>query len=308
LAWYDTRMRDCIYCQRTVEIGKRAVYCSAACRTRFNKLRRKGKVALNDRTCEGCGVVFRVFDARAMFCSQKCRTKHRPAERSVRACIVCSKEFTVIGERQNLTCGPECSGIRMEWVSYLSKKPTKSKSLKCVICLKEFESVRTAVYCGGACASIGQHWASHMKHSSDEMKALSAARARDYRARNAEAVRSRNRAYYQTDAGKTASKKAAYKYRAAAEKADGHHTWSEFRDKCRDLGWKCYWCGCELNTKTSTQDHVLPISKGGSNWITNIVPACKPCNSKKRDRIPQIVQKGIALCPPPAGPVASASP
>lgn len=30
-------------------------------------------------------------------------------------------------------------------------------------------------------------------------------------------------------------------------------------------------------------DHVIPLSRGGSNSITNVVPACKPCNSGKRD-------------------------
>lgn len=34
-----------------------------------------------------------------------------------------------------------------------------------------------------------------------------------------------------------------------------------------------------------TQDHVVPLSKGGSHTLTNIVPACQSCNSKKGTKI-----------------------
>lgn len=33
-----------------------------------------------------------------------------------------------------------------------------------------------------------------------------------------------------------------------------------------------------------TIDHVKPLIKGGSNWPSNIVPACLPCNSGKQHR------------------------
>ena len=47
----------------------------------------------------------------------------------------------------------------------------------------------------------------------------------------------------------------------------------------RDEG-KCQYCG---TTKDLTLDHVIPRSKGGkSNW-TNLVTACKKCNSVKGD-------------------------
>lgn len=45
----------------------------------------------------------------------------------------------------------------------------------------------------------------------------------------------------------------------------------------------CAYCG--KKPKFLTQDHVVPISKGGGTVADNIVPACKSCNSKKRDKI-----------------------
>lgn len=47
---------------------------------------------------------------------------------------------------------------------------------------------------------------------------------------------------------------------------------------------RCAYCG--RKTKL-TQDHVLPLSKGGGTTAFNIVPACGHCNSSKRDRLPR---------------------
>jgi 5-methylcytosine-specific restriction endonuclease McrA len=47
-------------------------------------------------------------------------------------------------------------------------------------------------------------------------------------------------------------------------------------------GFACAYCG-----KTGvilTKDHVRPISRGGSDGIENIAPACSSCNSSKGRR------------------------
>lgn len=45
-------------------------------------------------------------------------------------------------------------------------------------------------------------------------------------------------------------------------------------------GGKCQYCGTSSNL---TIDHVIPRSKGGKSTWTNLVTACKRCNSRKSD-------------------------
>lgn len=45
--------------------------------------------------------------------------------------------------------------------------------------------------------------------------------------------------------------------------------------------YRCAYCGC--TPARLTQDHVIPLSRGGNHTAANIVPACQPCNSSKHD-------------------------
>jgi len=60
------------------------------------------------------------------------------------------------------------------------------------------------------------------------------------------------------------------------------HTEKEWEDKKNQYNNRCVYCG-KKDIKL-TKDHVIPISSGGSDKIENIVPACWPCNFKKRAR------------------------
>lgn len=55
--------------------------------------------------------------------------------------------------------------------------------------------------------------------------------------------------------------------------------------------WKyalSYFGGCAYCVSTSdlNQEHFIPLSKGGPYTLDNIIPACKSCNSSKKDRAP----------------------
>lgn len=51
--------------------------------------------------------------------------------------------------------------------------------------------------------------------------------------------------------------------------------------------WTCQYCKKKKATKDLTFDHVVPRAQGGKTTWTNIVTACRPCNSEKEDRTPQ---------------------
>src|SRR6201995_1962917 len=50
------------------------------------------------------------------------------------------------------------------------------------------------------------------------------------------------------------------------------------------------YCGrhvTELKPREAlTRDHLIPLSRGGSNEWTNVVAACSPCNTRKGNRLP----------------------
>lgn len=52
------------------------------------------------------------------------------------------------------------------------------------------------------------------------------------------------------------------------------------RSKHRAKGEFCFYCG---TTEYLTTDHVIPISRGGTNNQSNLVRACNDCNSDKGD-------------------------
>jgi len=65
----------------------------------------------------------------------------------------------------------------------------------------------------------------------------------------------------------------------------GSHTLAEWELLKAQYNWTCPRCHkAEPKIKLS-EDHVIPLSKGGSDNIENIQPLCKSCNCKKHNSI-----------------------
>ena len=84
----------------------------------------------------------------------------------------------------------------------------------------------------------------------------------------------------------------AARRRARLNNAEGSYTTHEWHNLLSKHP-KCPKCGRTWEeipppldrTTVITADHIVPISRGGSNSIENIQPMCYSCNSKKGNRI-----------------------
>jgi len=68
------------------------------------------------------------------------------------------------------------------------------------------------------------------------------------------------------------------RYKARKVGARGHCTMTQLAGRWEMWGGNCYLCGAAA---TAT-DHVIPLSRGGTNWPANLRPVCGHCNSTKR--------------------------
>lgn len=106
-----------------------------------------------------------------------------------------------------------------------------------------------------------------------------------------ERVRETKRLYRERNREKLRASGAEYRARKAAEvriqKANSRAKVLGCEGELRvgDLpepGTRCAYCG---GTDRVGTDHVVPLSRGGTNTPDNIVPCCLPCNSSKKDKL-----------------------
>ena len=65
----------------------------------------------------------------------------------------------------------------------------------------------------------------------------------------------------------------------------GSHTSGEWENVKVQYGYKCAMCFKPETEVQLTKDHIIPVTKGGSDFIENIQPLCVRCNSSKNNRL-----------------------
>lgn len=73
--------------------------------------------------------------------------------------------------------------------------------------------------------------------------------------------------------------------RARQRGAEGSFTEEEFGALCIAYDNRCGYCSKSIEEAGPLiRDHMTPLSRGGSDDISNIMPACRRCNSLKYDK------------------------
>ncbi|MCM0594577.1 MAG: HNH endonuclease [Gloeotrichia echinulata DEX184] len=102
----------------------------------------------------------------------------------------------------------------------------------------------------------------------------------EYRKLNKEKIRESSKEYYQRNKEKSyinARKRRARKL----QNHFTHYSEQDLLKRFEDFKFSCAYCGSK---EFLTVDHLIPVSKGGPDCISNLVPACSFCNGSKGNR------------------------
>jgi 5-methylcytosine-specific restriction endonuclease McrA len=180
--------------------------------------------------------------------------------------IICRKDALAIGRIRYFTNKPCKYGhIAERW----------SCDGQCVECVRVFQTKHKEEY-------LARHkkwrdknnhkvraWNNRWRFANPEKKiAIDAA----YNAANIDILRPKKR-FYQ-------SRRHARKLNAA-----GSHTLEQVSELFKKQKGKCLNCRISIKIRYHV-DHIMPLSKGGSNYISNIQLLCPRCNIKKYNKDP----------------------
>lgn len=74
-----------------------------------------------------------------------------------------------------------------------------------------------------------------------------------------------------------------HRYRARRMNAVGQHTVTQWIARVNFYGEHCAYCGEDVRGRIQL-DHVIALAINPLAWASNLVPACRSCNSKKRTK------------------------
>ena len=116
--------------------------------------------------------------------------------------------------------------------------------------------------------------------------------SRNYYIKNKEIMADRQRAYLAKNPEKARQRVSIR--RARRLQAEGAYTIADVQAQYERQKGRCYWCNVKVGN-TYDVDHIVPLSRGGTDWPENIVIACPSCNRSRGDKLPHEWPQGGRL-------------
>lgn len=180
-----------------------------------------------------------------------------------------------------------CCKLIKSYDSFSSNKTAKDgKQNQCANCIKEYRRINVK--------KISEN--RKLDYQSNKEKILE--KSRVYRENNKQKILENKKKYYRqnreqiiykhnlyskTPKGKAVLDNSKHKRRQKYQQGD---TTTKQLLELKENSTKCYWCNCSLKNIKIHIDHYIPLSKGGTHTISNLVISCATCNLIKKDKDP----------------------
>lgn len=207
----------------------------------------------------------------------------------MKECVMCQAPFKPRGVKK--TCSKPCS------ITYTKQRDRKNAldryyaNLKfdpiykvCTICGAWFIARRMQETCSKVCSKALVKKTVHDWGQANPEKRRESARLAQRR--NYPKNRDKILAFQKSPAGKAIHLKYRKSEKGRAKRtrrsqnyrAAGDFDVDAWNAKLKEHNYECVMCG---TTERITIDHIIPISKGGTNHIDNLQPLCMSCNCSK---------------------------
>jgi 5-methylcytosine-specific restriction endonuclease McrA len=120
----------------------------------------------------------------------------------------------------------------------------------------------------------------------DSQKEIVVGRSKKYYEKNTDRIKERIKKYSKTPQGKLVNHKAGNKRRSIGKIVENTLTLKQWNKILKLQDNRCNICKRKFgNRLLATQDHIIPLSKGGGFTFENIQALCKSCNSTKQAKL-----------------------
>jgi len=150
-------------------------------------------------------------------------------------------------------------------------RATGQRRTECKVC----DAAKSAAYRQGHPEHRSAYWQANAERS----KAIFAA----WKVANLERYKVSNKAWRKANPGKLRAN--TVRRLKHIEFNGGHYTGAEWEALKARYDYCCLMCHRQEPDIKLTFDHVVPVSKGGTNDISNGQPLCQPCNTRKFDQV-----------------------